>query len=179
MKKGNWVLTMAVMLVLALSACGDSSGSASGSDGDFVEGRIGDVMSDRFFDFTVNSAYTCGSFEEYTPEEGKQLLVAELTIKNTFNETIPMFDTDFQAQWNDQDDQDNAFSNPVETVVSEDQMEAEYDLAVDEERTGLLIFEVPEDYQDYSIVYQEELDNGTIGDLYQVYFTAKDAGTTV
>ncbi|BAK98571.1 hypothetical protein OBV_13730 [Oscillibacter valericigenes Sjm18-20] len=181
-RKENWVLTMAVVLVLALSACGDSGGdssSASGSDGEYVEGRIGDVMHDRFFDFTVNSAYTCGSLEEYTPEAGKQLLVVELTIKNTFNETIPMFDTDFQARWNEQDDPDNAFANPVETVVSEDQLEAEYDLAVDEERTGLLIFEIPEDHQDYSIVYLEELDNGTTGDLYQVYFTAKNSGTSV
>jgi hypothetical protein len=181
-KKGNWVLAMAVVLVLALTACGDSGsgsagGSASGSGDGYVEGRIGDVMSDRFFDFTVNSVYTCDSMGDYTPETGKKLLVAELTIKNTFNETIPMFDTDFQAQWDDQDDPDNAFANPVETVVSEDQLEADYDLGVEEERTGLLIFEVPKDLQDFSIVYLEEFDNDDTGSLYQVYFTVKDAGT--
>lgn len=113
---------------------------------------------------------------EYIPGTGKKLLVAELTIKNTFNKTFPMFDTDFQAQWNDQDDPDNAFANPVETVVSQDRLEAEYDLAVDEERTGLLLFEIPENF---SIVYLDELDNGTTGGLYQVYFTAKGPGTSV
>lgn len=189
-RKRNWALTMAAMLVLALSACGNGdsgsaasgsadSGSASGSGGDYVEGRLGDVMHNEFFDFAVHSAYTCDTYEGYTPEEGNQLLVAELTIKNTFSETIPMFDTDFQVQWNDQDDPDNAFANPVETVVSEDQLEAEYELAVDEEQTGLLIFEVPEDQQDYSIVYLEEFDDDTTGGLYQVYFTAKNMGTTV
>lgn len=180
MRKKNWVLAMAVVLALALTACGDSgSESASGSSGEYVEGRIGDVMHDQFFDFTVNSAYTRGSFEEYTPEAGKQLLVAELTIKNTSSKTIPMYDTDFQAQWDDEEDPDNAFANPVDTVVSEDQLDAEYDLGVEEERTGLLIFEVPEDLQDFSIVYLEEFDDNTTGGFYQVYFTAKDAGTSV
>lgn len=172
LKKRNWMLAMALVLILALTACG-------GSGEEYEEGRIGDVMHNQFFDFTVNGAYTCDSFEGYTPEAGKKLLVAELTVKNTFNETIPMFDTDFQAQWDDEEDQDNAFSNPVETIVSEDLLEAEYDLAVDEERTGLLIFEVPEDLQDFSVVYLEEFDDGGTGGLFQVYFTAKDAGTSV
>lgn len=172
MKKRNWILAMALVLMLGLTGCG-------GSGEEYEEGRIGDVMHDQFFDFTVNSVFTCDTYEGYTPEAGRQLLVAELTVKNTFNETIPMFDTDFQAQWNDKEDQDNAFSNPIETIVSGDQMEAEYNLAVDEERTGLLIFEVPEDLQDFSIVYLEEFDDDTTGNLYQVYFTAKDAGTTV
>lgn len=90
-----------------------------------------------------------------------------------------MFDTDFQAQWNDKDDQENAFANPVDSIVSEDQLESEYDLAVDEERTGLLIFEVPTAFDDFSIVYLEEFDTGETGNLYEVFFTAKEAGVSM
>ncbi|WP_312636675.1 DUF4352 domain-containing protein [Oscillibacter sp.] len=173
LRNKKWVSVAALAMMLVLSACGGSSSE------EYEEGRIGDVMHSEFFDFTVNNVYICDTYEGYTPEADHKLLVSELTIKNTFNETIPMFDTDFQAQWNDKDDQDNAFSNPVETMVSEEQMEPEYDLAVDEERTGLLIFEVPADFDDFSVVYLEEFDTGETGNLYEVFFTAKEAGVSV
>ncbi|WP_312279267.1 DUF4352 domain-containing protein [Oscillibacter sp.] len=173
LRNKKWISVAALAMMLMLTACGGSSSE------EYEEGRIGDVMHSEFFDFTVNSVYICDTYEEYTPDADHKLLVSELTIKNTFNETIPMFDTDFQAQWADKDDQDNAFANPVETMVSEEQMESEYDLAVDEERTGLLIFEVPTDFDDFSIVYLEEFDTGETGNLYEVFFTAKEAGVSV
>ncbi len=173
LRNKKWMLVAAMAVMMVLTACGDSSSEEN------KEGRIGDVLHSEFFDFTVNSVYICDTYEEYTPEADHKLLVSELTIKNTFNETIPMFDTDFQAQWIDKDDQKNAFANPVETMVSEDQLESEYDLAVDEEKTGLLIFEVPKDFTDFSIVYLEEFDNGETGNLYEVFFTAKEASESM
>lgn len=166
----------ALLLALSLTACG-SGGSFAPEE--YSEGRIGDVMHNKFFDFTVNSAYTCATFEGYIPEEGRQLLVAELTIKNTFHETIPMFDTDFQAQWNDQEDLDNAYAYPVEEIVSDEQLAVEYDLGVDEETTGLLVFEVPAELQDYSVVYLEEFDDDSTGDFFAVFFTAKQVSAAV
>lgn len=53
-------------------------------------------------------------------------------------------------------------------------MPEEYDLSVNEERTGLLVFEVPEDSKDYSISYLEQFSNDTEGDVFFVYFTAKN-----
>ena len=50
----------------------------------------------------------------------------------------------------------------------------EYDLGVNEEKTGLLVFEVPEDSKDYSISYLEQFSNDTEGDVFFVFFTAKD-----
>ena len=127
-------------------------------------------------DYTVNSAYTCKEFEGYTPAEGNKLLVAELTVKNTDRSTVTMYDTDFQIQWGDDDD-DDAFDAPItyySDAVSDDQLPEEYDLSVNEERTGLLVFEVPEDSKDYSISYLEQFSNETKGDVFFVYFTAKD-----
>ncbi|MEA4993747.1 MAG: DUF4352 domain-containing protein [Oscillibacter sp.] len=173
LRNKRWISVAALAMMLMLTACGGSSGE------EYEEGRIGDVMHSEFFDFTVNNVYICDTYEGYTPEADRKLLVSELTIKNTFNETIPMFDTDFQAQWNDKDDQENAFANPVDSIVSEDQLESEYDLAVDEERTGLLIFEVPTAFDDFSIVYLEEFDTGETGNLYEVFFTAKEAGVSM
>ena len=59
------------------------SGVVTADDDGYAEGRMGDVMRTYFFDYTVNSAYTCNDYEGYTPSEGNKLLVAEITVKNT------------------------------------------------------------------------------------------------
>ena len=125
---------------LAGAASNKDSGVVTADDDGYAEGRIGDVMRTYFFDYTVNSAYTCKEFEGYTPAEGNKLLVAELTVKNTDRSTVTMYDTDFQIQWGDDDD-DDAFDAPItyySDAVSDDQLPEEYDLSVNEERTGLL-----------------------------------------
>ena len=164
-------------LVGAVSNSGSSnSGVVTADDDGYAEGRIGDVMRTYFFDYTVNSAYTCKEFEGYTPAEGNKLLVAEITVKNTDRSTVTMYDTDFQIQWGDDDD-DDAFDAPItyyNDAVSDDQLPEEYNLGVNEERTGLLVFEVPEDSKDYSISYLDQFSNDTEGDVFFVYFTAKD-----
>lgn len=145
----------------------------AGSTGGYAEGRIGDTMQTYFFDYTVNSAYLCEEFNGYQPSDGKCLLVAEVTVKNTFNESIEMYDTDFQIQWNSDgaDDYDfpiTAYAEPV----SEEQLESTYELGINEEVTGLLVFEVPTERKDFSISYLEQFDTGDEGDVYFVYFSA-------
>lgn len=152
------------------------SGVVTADDDGYAEGRMGDVMRTYFFDYTVNSAYTCNDYEGYTPSEGNKLLVAEITVKNTDRSTVTMYDTDFQIQWGD-DDNDDAYAAPITyygNTVSDEQLPEEYDLGVNEEKTGLLVFEVPEDSKDYSISYLEQFSNDTEGDVFFVFFTAKD-----
>ena len=172
----GFLLLFILIQNLAGAASNKGSDVVTADDDGYAEGRIGDVMRTYFFDYTVNSAYTCKEFEGYTPAEGNKLLVAELTVKNTDRSTVTMYDTDFQIQWGDDDD-DDAFDAPItyySDAVSDDQLPEEYDLSVNEERTGLLVFEVPEDSKDYSISYLEQFSNDTKGDVFFVYFTAKD-----
>ena len=157
MKRLGAIFLLGTLSLSLLTGCGDKTGYAE--DG-YAEGRLGDTMHTYFFDYTVNSAYLCDTFEGYTPIlDGYRLLVADVTVKNTNRESIPMYDTDFQVRWSD---------------TSEDA----YDLAVDEERTGLLVFEVPEGETDFSISYLELFDDGTeegsSGDTFFVYFTAEE-----
>lgn len=76
-----------------------------------TEGRLNDTMHTMFFDFTVTGAYLAKEYEGYQPAEGNQLLVADITVKNTFRESIEMYDTDFQAQWGEDEDPE-AYSTP-------------------------------------------------------------------
>lgn len=103
MKQRLFALAAAVVMALGLTACGGSGSS---------EGRTGDTMETYFFDFTVNSAYLTSDYAGRTPGEGNVLLVADITVKNTFEQSIEMYDTDFQVQW---DDGDDAYAYPITT----------------------------------------------------------------
>lgn len=189
-------LLLALLLVLALAGCdsipgqssssGESKGTGYAEDG-YAEGRIGDTMHTYFFDYTVNSAYVCTEYEGYVPAGGNELLVAEITVKNTRRSTVTMVDYDFQAQWSSSQE-DDAYAWPItleEDPVSDEQLPGEYDLGVNEERTGLLVFEVPAGNKDFSISTVEWFDDGTeegeMGDTFFVFFTAEtgDGATDV
>lgn len=186
MKKFISLFLTAIMAV-SLAGCGtpasgDGSSASSPSAGypdeeGYAEGKFGDTMHTYFFDFTINSAYVCSQYENYVPQEGNELLVAEMTIKNTHRESLPMFDTDFQVQWGDTSE--DAFDVPITyyaestDTIGENVLPYEYMLAVNESKTGLLIFEVPEGKNDFNISYLEEFDNDTTGDVFFVFFTAE------
>lgn len=205
MKKNIILLLTAAVLTLSVTGCSSSkfsviesdsllestvtsqvsvqsavSGSEITAEDGYGEGRIGDVMHTYFFDYTVNSARVAAEYEGYVPAEGNQMLIAEVTVKNTGTQSIEMYDTDFQAQWND--DAEDAYRFPITTdpetfdelpVLNEEQLPGTYPLAVDEEVTGLLVFEVPGGNLDFSLSYQEVFDDESVGDMTFVYFTAK------
>lgn len=170
-----------MLLVLTLTLAMMGCGKKVDSDG-YKEGKLGDTMKTYFFNYTVNSAYLTNDFEGYTPSEGNTLLVAEVTVKNTFKEDIEMYDTDFQAQWNSDGDDD--FSVPITfngteegvAPLNEKQFAGTYNLPKGEEMTGLLIFEIPAGNTDLSISYMEAFDDDSTGTTYFVYFTAEKNG---
>ena len=185
-------LTLTLALLLCLAACGVPEGagnSDSGGDPDgaevwaedgYAEGRVGSLMHSYFMDFTVNSAYTAAAYHGHAAPEGKRVLVVEMTVRNTFKESISMYDIDFQGQWSASAETDE-FAWPITVgedggeldTVAEEQLPAEYELAVDESRTGTLVFDVPADEKDFSIAYQELFADDTDGSTFFVYFTAQ------
>lgn len=208
--KKIFALLLALGLVLALTACdqipglpgsgggkdsvsppsneSDSDNSSGSSDSGVIEadedgfayGFLGDTMRTAFFDFTVNSAYTCAEYEGYTPSEGNTLLVADVTFYNYTIYSQPMFDDDLQAQWSD--DSDDAFALPITYARTDlypntgvepmgDMFPMSFDLGIQEERNGLLVYEVPAGEKDYSLSYYEYFSDDTYGDLFFVYFT--------
>lgn len=193
MKKFVSLFLATVVTAAVLAGCGSngtlsggssSSGSSSSStannsvgypdENGNAEGRLGDTMHSYFFDYTVNSAYLCDEYEGYTPADGNEILVADITIKNTSTSTLPMYDTDFQIQWND--DADDAYGFPItwdlNDVLNDQMLPGEYELSIGKSINGLLVYEVPAGNKDFSISYLEMFDDDTTGDVFFVYFSA-------
>ena len=183
-------LLLVLLLALSLSACGGGKDADSSSGGDngvyadedgYGEGRIGDVVHSTFMDFSVNSAYTTSDYHGHTAPEGMKVLVVEMTVKNTFSETIPMYDDDFQGQWSASAETEE-FAWPITEAedgsdletVSDEQLPGTYELGVNESRTGTLVFDVPADEKDFSISHLELFDDDTEGDTFFVFFTAEE-----
>ena len=58
--------------------------------------------------------------------------------------------------------------------LTDEQLPGTYPLSVDEEVTGLLVYEVPAGNRDFSISYLEQFDDNSEGDTFFVFFTAED-----
>ena len=170
------VIILCLLTVCLLAACGGKSRDVDEGP-QYYEGAISDTMNTYFFDFTVNSASLTDTYGDVTLEEDA-FLVASVTVKNTTNQTITMYDTDFQAQWGDESD--DAYSLPI-TFEYEDglldamrQLPSEYDLESGESKTGELVFIVPEGGEEYSISYLELFTGNdgeeVEGDVFFVFF---------
>lgn len=142
----------------------------------YAEGTFGDTMHTAFFEYTVNSAYLCDEYDGYEPSEGKTFLVADVTVHNPYRDTVPMYDTDFQVQWDS--DADDAFGYPItaymeaDEVISDDMLPQEYEVRRFEDRKGILVYEVPEGENYFSISYLEIYEDESEGDVFFVYFSA-------
>jgi len=140
----------------------------------YAEGGMGDVMRTYFFDYTVNSAYLCRSYKGYTPVPEYIFLAVDVTVTNTSDQSITMYDTDFQVQWDDpaEDAYDVPFTYYLETdtVIDSYVLPAEYTLERNESRQGLLLFEVPDWSWDFSVSYVELFDDDSEGDTFFTYF---------
>lgn len=182
------VLSLTLLLLLLLTACGGGTGDSGQAAGNevqaedgYAEARVGDLVHSYFMDFTVNGAYTAAEYHGHTAPEGMKVLVVSLTVKNTFNESLPMYDDDFQGQWTASADTDE-FAWPITEgedgagldTVAQEQLPAEYELAVNESRTGDLVFDVPAGEKDFSISHLELFDDNSEGDTFFVFFTAEE-----
>lgn len=144
-------------------------GRKSESDDGYFSGRIGDHMRTVFFEFTVNSVEYPEAYGDITPADGNQLVLADVTVRNVFSQTLPMSIYDFQIQWGD-GDQD--FGYQAEGLVGDNLMPDQYQLLRGASESYKLLYEIPADADPnkLSISYLEVWDDNTEGDVFFVYF---------
>lgn len=163
-----WLLGAAA--ALTLSGCGLLPGTESAKT---KETHVGDTVSTSWFDYTITSAGAVSRYEGRTADAGSKLIVVELTLENRFDEPVPMYDTDFQLYWGEY--AEDQWALPLETYCAE-QLPKTYTLSVSETRSGVLVYQVPEQASDFTLAFLEVFDNGTSegeeGDVYLTYFSA-------
>ena len=141
---------------------------------DAAIGIPGDTLINTFFAYTIHSAAVMDTFGAVTAGEGKELLVVDITIRNTDEWPVPMYDTDFQLQWGGEGPAD--FTYPL--ADKSGQLPASYTLAVGEEVSGKLLYEIPAGSQQLTISYRENFDDGTTGSLFRACFAIQDGKST-
>ena len=173
MKRLAFFLLLLIMMPLA--ACG-----AAEDDYDVKHGGIGDTMSTKWFDFTVADAYSCDQYQSYAPAAGYELVVVTMTIRNDCGQPVDMRGDDFVIFWGGEDDIFDV-DIPLPAGLSGDQLPDEYVLGVNELKNGVLVFEVPREYREFTIRFMEPFDpdpdadpDGGEGDTFFVVFTTAD-----
>ena len=142
-----------------------------------LDGEIGDTLSTAFFDFKVSSVTLEDSYENLTPAEGNKFAIVDIWIQNTMRESIPMFDTDFVFIYGDGD---NDYAFPITDGAPDKKtgkmLASEYELGINEETQGILVYEVPADIEEALVYFEEYFDNGEYGQFYTVYASFKGSG---
>ena len=172
-------LLFALMVTLSLAACGEGGPSSGPKDEPGVKyGYIGDTMSTEWFDFVVEDAYSCGQYNGYAPSAGYKLVVVTLSLKNNCGESVDMWGDDFVILWGDDDDSFDV-DIPLPAGLSDDQFPDEYVLGINATKTGVMVFETPREFRDFSIGFMELFESdsnpdGEEGDTFFVDFTVED-----
>ena len=136
-----------------------------------AEGVIGQMMRTAFFDFQVNSAELLEAYEGYEPAEGYAVLAVNITLHNTLDQELNMYDTDFQITWGEGEDEwDVPLTYAVSALSGNDLLKTEYQLQKNESITGDIVYQVPADSNSYIFSYLEQYSDDTEGDLFAVYF---------
>lgn len=155
----------AALLVAAavlLTGCGSTQ---AGADQHF---SLGDTVSTARFDYQVNAVEATEEYRGYRCAQEEQLVVVDLTVKSTYPQSVTMFDSDFQLSWSGMD-RDDTRCMPVEHYCDQ-QLPAEYELAARESRSGVLVYQVPREEDQFEFAFQELFDDGTqegrLGELY-------------
>lgn len=178
-------ILLTLTMALSLAACGEgglnlNSGGGNNEPG-LKKGFLGDTLSTEWFDFTVNDAYSCAEYNGYAASAGNKLVVATITLKNTWGRSVDMWGDDFAILWDDPDE-DSGAAPALPEGISDDQFPDEYTLKINETRTGKAVYEVPEDFRDFVIAFQEIYEDtenpenldGVEGDTFFVSFTAEE-----
>ena len=166
------LLSCLILLVGLMAGCGGNPTSSSAPAGDssseassMVEDSssssevVVNELKTAFFDAHIVSAELVDEYEGKAPTEGGVFLKVEISVTNTMDQTITMFDTDFQAKYGD------AGALPME-AFNDEMAPIEYDLEPGEEATYTYVYEIASGSEDVSILFEEAFDNGKTGETY-------------
>ena len=173
MKKKVVLLLTAIIMTISLSACslfgGDKLGSGSHvdevagytktdgvedytttDDGRKVDGYqiafLEDTVETAWFNFCVHSVEFVDEYEGLTPSEGNILAVANITMKNTFDDPVDMYYNDFWLAW-DLDADYLSYATEIAMFSDGEDLGSTYTMEDNEKFNADYVFELPENTQ--------------------------------
>ena len=159
--KKRFLAVLLLAALLTLPGCGGEKQT---------EFQVGDRVDTYWFQFTVDQVKTTDRWMDYQPQEGSRLAVCDPTVVSTLAEAVPMNGPACGLVWGG-GEADGSY--PIE-YQGQEQLPDEYSLIKGEERTGCLVFEVPQGVTQAKLVFQELFNEGdsdsvhTEGDTYTV-----------
>ena len=74
------------------------------SDGTSIDGwmgvNIGEKVSTKWYEFTVNTIEEVDNYQDYKAADGKKLIHSSITITNTIEKDVKITDEEFALVWN-------------------------------------------------------------------------------
>ena len=139
------------------------------SDGTSIDGwmgaNIGDKVSTKWYDFTVNTIEEVETYQDYKTVDDKKLVHISITITNTIEKDVVINDEDFALVW-DLNKEDRSYVYPIK-----DKTPKETKIKAKETKTIDLLFEFDKSAQKPMAVYYYELFNdGQKGNKYYIYY---------
>lgn len=171
-----------------LTACGDradKNGSRISDDGrsygGLITGETGEKIGTAFFDITVEDAvrYETYQFDDglYQVEDGNTYLVVTLTIKNTYDEDIPMSITDFTLDFKGNKSKDIITGYGKADLNQDSFMENIFTLKKGEAVTKSILYTVKSKKQ-YTLQYAEYYEDEFKGDSFEIILKPKKISAT-
>lgn len=170
----NLIIMISILSIFLFTGCNSIKDTLANTDENkniiakngYAEGKIGDTLESKFFEYTVQSAQYVEEYAGYKPSDGNVLIDTVIMVKNIFGKEITMFSKDFQIQWNNGE---KDFGYPIEAIDAT-MIPQEFKLKKKAAKQYHCVYEVPKGYTKYSISYLEYFDHDKKGDFFFVYF---------
>lgn len=132
-------------------------------------GKIGETLTNSFFDLTVNEAHRMSTVSGYTPDsEENEFLCVNVTVKNIFDEEIPVGTYDFNIRWALGDDGYDIALSEVGDDFGFDCYPEDTILSKNATVTGNVYFIIPKDCPMLKLEYVEYYDDNFDGNTYHI-----------
>lgn len=178
-----------VCMAFGMAACGNGDVIDSGGDDDngglldrmnkllsaqgrsydeLVVGSEGDTMTCSFFEFTISDVQALEEIDGFVPEkETNKFITAQVNVKNITEDEIPVGNYDFYIIWETEEETAEE-DHWAYASFRDDMYPDDVKLASGETLSGLLVFDIPADVDEFTIAYDEIYDDEFVGDTYAV-----------
>ncbi|MBR1416237.1 MAG: DUF4352 domain-containing protein [Bacilli bacterium] len=141
-------------------------------DGRTVDGwmglEVGTKVSAKWYDFTVNNIEELSEYSNYKASNDKKLIHATITITNTSDKDVYIFDGDFALVWN-LDSEERKYVTSMD-AFTDTMLKNETVIKVGETKTIDTVYEIDKNIEKpMAIYYYEQYSDGQKGNKYYIY----------